>query len=190
MPLILASTSPRRLELLKQLGITPASVTNPNCDEAPLSDEKPRDMVVRLAIAKAQAARKQFPNDFILAGDTAVHARAKILPKCENDAQVKKCLTQLSGCRHRVFSGVCVIAPNGKEYTRWVMSTVSFKRLSDSEINTYVQSGEGIGKAGGYALQGRAAAFIDFLSGSPSNVIGLPLHEAAQLLQAAGYVHT
>ncbi|NDE91192.1 MAG: septum formation protein Maf [Alphaproteobacteria bacterium] len=187
MKLILASTSPRRLELLKQIGITPDAVSAPDCDETPLKNEKPEALALRLAIAKAQAVHQKFPNDFVIAGDTVVDARAKILPKCADDAQVHACLKKLSGCRHRVYGGVCVINPSGKQFTRLVISTVAFKRLSSTEIERYVASGEGVGKAGGYALQGAAAAFIRFLSGSPSNVIGLPLHEAAQLLQGSGY---
>ena len=187
MTLILASTSPRRLELLKQIGITPDSVMAPDCDETPLKNEKPEVLAVRLAIAKAGAVRVKHPDSFIIGGDTVVYARAKYLPKCENDAQVKKCLQILSGRRHRVIGGVCVINPSGKIFSRVVMTTVAFKRLHNDEIESYVASGEGVGKAGGYALQGRAAAFIEFLSGSPSNVIGLPLHETAQLLQGSGY---
>lgn len=189
MPLVLASTSPRRLELLKQIGITPALVLDPAIDETPIKGEKPQAMVIRLAIAKAQAARAQYPGHFILAGDTTVHAAARILPKCENESEVKKCLKLLSGRRHRVYGGVCVITPSGKCATRLAITTVTFKRLSDAEMEEYVRSGEGLGKAGGYALQGRAAAFVKFISGSPSNVIGLPLHETAQLLKGAGYVH-
>lgn len=188
MPLILASTSPRRLELLKQIGITPDGVASPDCDETPLKNEKPEELALRLAIAKAKAVQDKHAGSFIIAGDTVVHARAKLLPKCEDDAQVKKCLQDLSGRRHRVIGGVCVINPQGKIFSTTVLTTVAFKRLHDDEIAAYVKSGEGVGKAGGYALQGRAAAFIKFISGSPSNVIGLPLHEVAQLLQGSGYV--
>ncbi|MDX1923340.1 MAG: nucleoside triphosphate pyrophosphatase [Alphaproteobacteria bacterium] len=187
MKLILASTSPRRLELLAQIGIKPDSVMSPNCDETQLKYEKPQKLALRLAIAKANAVHKQYPAAFVIAGDTVVDARAKVLPKCADDAEVRTCLKILSGCRHRVYGGVCVINPAGREFTRVVETTVAFKRLHDSEIDAYVKSGEGVGKAGGYALQGRAAAFIKHVSGSPSNVIGLPLHEAAQLLQGAGY---
>lgn len=187
MKLILASTSPRRLELLEQIGIKPDAVMAPDCDETPLKYEKPNELALRLAIAKARAVHANNPGTFVIAGDTVVDARAKVLPKCNDDAEVRKCLKILSGCRHRVYGGVCVINPAGKEFIRVVETTITFKRLHDSEIEAYVKSGEGIGKAGGYALQGRAAAFIRFVSGSPSNVIGLPLHEAAQLLQGAGY---
>lgn len=189
MPLILASTSPRRLELLKQIGITPDGVVSPACDETPLKNETPQEMVLRLAIAKAQAVRGTHPDAVVIAGDTAVHARAKLLPKCESDAQVKSCLKILSGRRHRVFGGVCIISAQGKVLTCGVMTTVTFKRLHPDEIESYIKTCEGVGKAGGYALQGRAAAFIRSINGSPSNVIGLPLHETAQLLKAAGYEH-
>ncbi len=187
MTLILASTSPRRLELLKQIGITPDSVMAPDCDETPLPYEKPEELALRLSIAKAHAVRSKHPGTFIIAGDTVVLARAKILSKCNDDAEVRKCLRALSGRRHRVIGGVCVMNPEGKIFSRVVISTVAFKRLHEDEISTYVACGEGVGKAGGYAMQGRAAAFIKFLSGSPSNVIGLPLHETAQLLQSSGY---
>ena len=187
MPLILASTSPRRLELLAQIGITPDSIVSPDCDETQLKNEKSHELALRLAIAKARAVFAKNPTAFVIAGDTVVDARAKVLPKCADDAQVRICLKILSGCRHRVYGGVCVINPQGKEFTRVVETTITFKRLHADEIEAYVKTGEGVGKAGGYALQGHAAAFIRFVSGSPSNVIGLSLHEAAQLLQGAGY---
>ncbi len=187
MKLILASTSPRRLELLAQIGIKPDKVMGPDCDETQLKDEKPEALALRLAIAKANAVHAKHLDSFVIAGDTVVDARAKVLPKCKDDTEVRKCLEILSGCRHRVYGGVCVVNPAGKVFTRVVETSVAFKRLHKDEIESYVKSGEGVGKAGGYALQGRAAAFIKHLSGSPSNVIGLPLHEAAQLLQGAGY---
>lgn len=182
MKLILASTSPRRLELLAQIGIKPDAVMAPDCDETQLKYEKPNELALRLAISKARAVHAKNPGSFVIAGDTVVDARAKVLPKCNDDAEVRRCLTILSGCRHRVYGGVCVINPAGKEFTRVVETTITFKRLHADEIEAYVKTGEGVGKAGGYALQGRAAAYIKFISGSPSNVIGLPLHEAAQLL--------
>ena len=187
MTLILASTSPRRLELLKQIGITPDSVMAPDCDETPLPYEKPEELALRLSIAKAHAVRSKHQGTFIIAGDTIVQARAKLWPKCSDDAEVRKSLSALSGRRHRVIGGVCVMNPIGKIFSRVVETTVAFKRLHEDEISTYVTSKEGVGKAGGYAMQGRAAAFIKFISGSPSNVIGLPLHETAQLLQGSGY---
>lgn len=185
--LILASSSPRRLDLLKQIGIVPAKVEAPACDETPLKNELPAPLAQRLALAKAQAVAENHKNSIILAADTVVACGRRILPKCENDAQVRNCLKLLSGRRHRVYGGICVLDTSGRAHTRLVQSIVQFKRLSQSEIENYVQTGEGIGKAGGYALQGKAAHFIRFVSGSPSNVIGLSLFETAQLLGAAGY---
>lgn len=187
MTLILASTSPRRLELLKQIGITPDSVMAPDCDETPLPYEKPEELALRLSIAKARAVHHTHPGCYVIAGDTVVHARARHFPKCADAAEVRKCLEALSGRRHRVIGGVCVMNPIGKVFSRVVITSVTFKRLHDDEIESFVAAGEGIGKAGGYALQGRAAAFVKSISGSPSNVIGLPLHETAQLLQGSGY---
>ncbi len=126
-------------------------------------------------------------DSIILAGDTVVACGRRILPKCERDADVRACLQLLSGRRHKVFSGVSVVA-NGKVQTRVASSAVAFKRLSADEMDAFIKTGEGIGKAGGYALQGHAAAFITFMSGTPSTIIGLPLYETAQLLKAAGHV--
>lgn len=186
-PFILASTSPRRLELLKQIGITPSHVIAPDCDETPLKNELPPELAARLAKAKALAVHAKHPHHFILGADTLVACGRRILPKCENDNAVSNCLSLLSGRRHRVYAGVCIISPRGKLAERLVQSVVAFKRLSPDEIAAYVASGEGIGKAGGYALQGRAAAHIRFISGSPSAIIGLPLFETAQMLQSVGY---
>jgi septum formation protein len=187
MKLILASTSPRRLELLKQIGITPDAVTAPDVDETPLKAEKPRAYALRMAEAKALAVAPKHANDFVLAGDTVAAAGLRILPKCADEKEVRECLELLSGRRHRIYGGVCLIAPGKKPVLRLAESVVTFRRLTDKDITAYVKSGEGIGKAGGYALQGRAAAFIRFVAGSPSNVIGLPLYEAATLLESAGY---
>ena len=185
--LILASSSPRRLELLRQIGIIPDKTVAPDSDETPLKAELPRALALRLAEAKADAVRQKHTGGFILAGDTVVACGRRILPKCANQEEVKKCLALLSGRRHRVYGGICVIDPAGKKATRLAESIVTFKRLSPDEIETYAKSGEGEGKAGGYALQGRAAAFIRFISGSASNIIGLPLFETAQLLASLGY---
>jgi septum formation protein len=185
--LILASTSPRRLELLKQIGITPDGVADPAVDETPLKAERPHLYAQRMAEAKAKAIAPKYPDAYILAGDTVAAAGLRILPKCADEKEVIECLKLTSGRRHRIYGGVSLIAPGKGPVTRLAQSIVTFRRLSDKEISTYAASGEGIGKAGGYALQGRAAAFIRFVSGSPSNVIGLPLFEAARLLESAGY---
>jgi septum formation protein len=185
--LILASTSPRRLELLQQIGLAPDAVADPGIDETPLKNETPSALARRLALLKARAVKDGHAGTYILAGDTVVACGARLLPKCADAAEVKRCITFLSGRRHRVYSGICVIDPAGKESVRLVESSVAFKRLSEKEIADYVESGEGVGKAGGYALQGKAAIFIRFLSGSPSSVIGLPLYETYHLLQGLGY---
>lgn len=187
MPLILASTSPRRLELLKQIGVIPAAVIAPACDETPLKNELPSALVQRLALLKARTAAATHQGHIILAGDTVVACGRRILPKCEHDDEVRRCLALLSGRRHRVYGGMALINPEGRQAVRISQSVVSFKRLSEKEMENYIATREGIGKAGGYALQGRAAAFIDFISGTPSNIIGLDVHAARQLLTQFGY---
>ncbi len=184
--LILASGSPRRLELLRQIGIEPAKIVTTAIDETPLPEELPRLLALRLAQAKAAAVPPE-AGSFILGADTVVACGRRILPKTETAAEITACLHLLSGRRHRVYTGVSIIAPDGRQRMRVICSTVGFKRLSDVEVRTYLDSGEGIGKAGGYAIQGLAAAFIPFLSGSYSNVVGLPLYEVSQLLQGLGF---
>jgi septum formation protein len=186
-PLILASASPRRLALLEQLRIKPAKVIPADIDETPWPGEPPRAHAERLARSKAEAIAKTESGAFILAGDTVVACGRRILPKAESDGQVRDCLALLSGRRHSVFTGIALIAPSGALRARVVESVVQFKRLSDAEVEAYVASNEGRGKAGGYAIQGLAAGMISYLRGSHSNVIGLPLYEVAQLLTGAGY---
>jgi septum formation protein len=185
--LVLASSSPRRLDLLQQVGIAPDLVVSPVCDETPLAGELPRALAMRLAIAKAESVKEKQAGNIILTADTVVGCGRRILPKCETDVDIEKCLRLLSGRRHRVYGGLCVIDSKGHVRTRLVETAVTFKRLSDAEIAAYIACKEGLGKAGGYALQGKAAGFIRFVAGSPSNVVGLGLHEAVQLLGAAGY---
>ena len=185
--LVLASASARRLELLRQLGIVPDRVDPADIDETPARDELPPGYVVRLAQAKARAVAPRHANAFILAADTIVACGRRILPKAEDEATARSCLTLLSGRRHRVYGGVALITPGGDIAIRRVVSQVAFKRLSATELEAYLQGGEWRGKAGGYAIQGRAAAFIPWLAGSYSNVVGLPLHETAQLLAGRGY---
>jgi septum formation protein len=182
--LILASASPRRLDLLRQIGVVPDRVTSPDIDETPLPDELPRALALRLARAKAAAAAS--PDGFVLAADTVVAAGRRILPKAEDEAAARACLDLLSGRRHRVFSAVVLRGPDGKGGERVVESAVTFMRLTDAQKRAYLASGEWRGKAGGYAIQGSAAAFIRFLSGSYSGVVGLPLFETAQLLRGHG----
>jgi len=185
--LVLASASPRRLELLKQIGLTPARVEPADLDETPLPRELPAAHALRLARGKAEAVAARHPDAVVLAADTVVACGRRILPKGTDGATSRKCLALLSGRRHRVIGGVAVIAPGKEAATRLVTTTVAFKRLTDDEIAAYLASGEWQGKAGAYAIQGRAALFARFLSGSYSNVVGLPLFETAALLRAAGY---
>lgn len=185
--LVLASSSPRRRALLEQIGIVPARTLSPDIDETPRRGELPRDYAVRLAAEKAVAVPRE-PGEVVIAGDTTVAAGRRILPPAETDDIVRHCLTLLSGRRHRVFSAVAVIDAEGRLRERVAETIVTFKRLSAAEIDACVRAGEGRGKAGGYAIQGRAAAFVRFLSGSYSGVVGLPLYETSALLAASGVV--
>jgi septum formation protein len=185
--LVLASASPRRVELLRQIGIVPDDIEPADIDETPLRGELPPGHVLRLAEAKARAVMPRHPGAFILAADTVVACGRRILPKAEDAATARGCLSLLSGRRHRVYGGLALVTPTGDIALRRVMSQVAFKRLSEAEIRAYIDSGEWQGKAGGYAIQGKAAALIPFVSGSYSNVVGLPLHETAQLLAGRGY---
>jgi septum formation protein len=183
--LVLASASPRRLELLAQIGIVPARVQPADIDERPARQELPRPYVQRMAREKAAAVRA--PDAFLLAADTVVAAGRRILPKAETEAEGRHCLALLSGRRHRVLTAVVLRAPDGRQTERLCESVVTFARLTPNEVEAYLASGEWRGKAGGYAIQGRAATFIRFLSGSHSNVVGLPLYETAQLLRGFGW---
>jgi septum formation protein len=185
--LVLASASPRRLDLLRQIGIVPDYVEPADIDETPRHGELPNGHVVRLAEEKARAVRPRHPEAFILAADTVVACGRRILPKAEDEATARACLALLSGRRHRVYGGLALLTPGGDRAVRRVVSQVSFKRLSDQEVAAYIASGEWYGKAGGYAIQGRAAALIPWIAGSYSNVVGLPLYETAQLLAGRGY---
>jgi len=184
---VLASASPRRLELLRQVGVKPDLIDPADIDEAPAPGELPAAYVVRLAEAKARAVQSRHRGAFILAADTAVACGRRILPKAEDEASARACLMLLSGRRHRVYGGIAVMNPGGGIAIRRVVSQVTFKRLSAQELDAYLRSGEWRGKAGGYAIQGRAAVFISWLAGSYSNVVGLPLFETMQLLAGLGY---
>jgi septum formation protein len=185
--LVLASASPRRSVLLAQIGFAPDRIHPTAIDEAPRRRELPRDLARRLATAKAEAGASAWPGDFILAADTVVACGRRILPKAGDRASARRCLTLLSGRRHRVFGGVALIAADGRRAVRVVVTRVAFRRLDPAEIEAYLDAGEWLGKAGGYAIQGRAAAFIRMLVGSYSNVVGLPLFETANLLTGHGY---
>lgn len=181
--IILASASPRRVDLLRQIGITPAQIIPADIDETSIKGEHPRDLALRLALGKAQAIAKDNPNTFILAADTVVACGRRILPKAETQQQARDCLNLLSGRRHHVYGGICIITDSGKEITRLCDTIVKFKPLTDHDINTYINTGEWEGKAGGYAIQGFAASYISFMQGSYSNVVGLSLYDIMQILR-------
>jgi septum formation protein len=185
-PLVLASASPRRRELLVQIGIVPDRIVCTDVDETPLAAEHPRVCAIRLARAKAEAVNA--PGCFVLAADTVVAAGRRILPKAEDETDAHACLSLLSGRRHRVFTAVVLRPAAGRRSERIAVSIVTFARLTRQQIDAYVASGEWRGKAGGYAIQGQAAVFIRSLSGSHSNVVGLPLFETAQLLRGTGWL--
>jgi septum formation protein len=184
MKLVLASASPRRADLLRQIGLGPDEILSPDIDETPLADETPRRLAVRLAHAKLAAA---VSDGFVLSADTVVAVGRRVLPKAETEVEARACLALLSGRAHRVLTAVAVRAPDGRLASRLSESRVHFKRLSGPEIEAYLAAGEWRGKAGGYAIQGRAGAFVMALQGSYSGVVGLPLYETASLLEGLGY---
>lgn len=185
--LTLASASPRRVQLLEQIGITPDTIIPADIDESTRKAEPPRDYALRMAREKAQAIAASHKDTYVLAADTVVACGRRILPKAENEAQARECLALLSGRRHHVYGGIALITPDGKTHTRLCDTTVRFKRLTSTEIDSYIASNEWDGKAGGYAIQGLAAAYIKFIQGSYSNVVGLSLYDTMALLNAAGY---
>jgi len=191
--LILASASPRRLALLQQVGIEPDALLPTDLDETPQKSELPRLLAGRLASEKAHAAAKvaksrpELAGAYLLAADTVVSVGRRILPKCEIVSEAAQCLHLLSGRAHRVYTGLVLLTPNGASRHRIVESRVRFKRLSSDEIEAYLASGEWRGKAGGYAVQGLAGAFVQKIVGSYSSVVGLPLYETVSLLAGEGY---
>ena len=184
--LTLASASPRRLALLGQIGIVPDDIRPSDIDESPLREEAPRLYAQRLA--REKAAVGSVLGGLTLAADTVVALGRRILPKAADAAEVAACLARLSGRRHHVLTAIVLIGPDGRRTERLVDSVVGFARLTPSQIADYSAGGEGIGKAGGYAIQGHAGAFVRFLSGSYSGVVGLPLFETAQLLRGQGWL--
>lgn len=188
MPLILASASPRRVELLARIGVVADLIDPADIDETPLKGELPLAYARRIAAAKAATVGARHPAAVILAADTVVGVGRRILPKADQADQARACLSLISGRRHRVISAVTVINADGTARHRASASIVSFKRLSDSEIASYIASGEWHGKAGGYAIQGRAEAYVRALSGSYSGIVGLPLFETRALLITAGVI--
>jgi septum formation protein len=187
MRLVLASASPRRLELLAQIGIVPNIVDPADIDETPKKDEMPRDYAARMAADKVSVSIDRHPDALVLAADTVVACGRRILPKADDVDTARACLNQLSGRRHRVYGGFVLHASDGRETVRLVMTAVVFKSLSQDEIDNYLASGEWQGKAGGYAVQGRAAAFVKRINGSYSNVVGLPLFEVVQAFKGMGW---
>jgi septum formation protein len=185
--LVLASASPRRLDLLRQIGIEPSQVAAADIDESPFPREQPAFHAIRLACEKAAAIAPQFPGDFILAADTVVAVGRRILGKPANAGEARSFLTLLSGRRHQVIGGVAVIDAAGRVHTRTVTSAVRFRRLSKTDIDGYLAGAEWHDKAGGYAIQGLAAVFVAFISGSYSNIVGLPLYETVTLLAGVGF---
>ena len=187
-PLVLASASPRRLDLLRQLGVEPQACEAAELDESPLPDEPPPRLAVRLALAKAHTVALRRPDAFVLAADTVVAVGRRVLPKAQTDAEVRRCLQLLSGRAHRVHTAVALASPGAPAVHRRVDTRLHVKRLTPAEIDGYVESVEGLGKAGGYAIQGRAGGFVMDLQGSYSAVVGLPLYETLNLLQGRGWL--
>ncbi len=183
--LVLASSSPRRRDLLARIGVVPDRIVSPDIDETPRPRELPRAYALRLAEEKARAVSRA-PGEAVLAGDTTIALGRRILPPATSEDVQRELLGLLSGRRHHALSAVCAIAPDGTVRTRLADTIVAFKSLSPAEIQAYVACGEGLGKAGGYAIQGRAEAFVRFIHGSHSGVVGLPLLETRALLAASG----
>ena len=187
MRLILASASPRRLDLLARIGVVPQAVEPADIDESVPKGELPRDHALRLAVEKATAVAARFPDDLVLAADTVVAVGRRILPKVEDEATLRQCMALLSGRRHRVLTGVALALPGGGTRSRVVETMIAIKRLSAQEVDYYAAHGEWRGKAGGYALQGYGEVYVRHMAGSYSNVVGLPLAETRHLLKSAGY---
>jgi septum formation protein len=184
--LILASASPRRRDLLAQIGLHPVVVAS-EVDETPQPRELPATHVQRLARAKAAHVASGHPDAVVIAADTAVACGRRLLPKADDEVQARACLKLLSGRRHRVYGGICAIAADGRVAERLVVTSVVFRRFGESDIERYIAGGEWRGKAGGYAIQGSAAAFVRSLTGSYTNVVGLDLYSTASLLRGVGF---
>ena len=189
-PLILASASPRRRDLLAQVGLAPDDIDPADIDESAGKSELPGPLARRLADAKAAAVAARHRDAFVLAADTVVGVGRRIVGKPADADEARRFLELLSGRRHRVYGGICAIAPDGRRTARLVTTMVRFKRLSDAEIDAYLATGEWQGKAGGYAIQGHAAAFVPAINGSYTNVVGLDVAAAAAMLAGLGYIRT
>ena len=186
-PLVLASASPRRLELLRQIGIEPDQVDPADIDETPGRDETPRRLALRLALGKASVVAARHPDAFVLGSDTLVAVGLRILNKPEDEAEARRMLALLSGRTHKVLTGVAVIAPGGRTASRLVETKVRFKRLSAEETDDFIAAGDWRDAAGGYKIHQRAGGFVIDLSGSYSAVVGLPLYETRMLLEGLGW---
>lgn len=184
--LVLASSSPRRLELLGRLGLNPNRTVSPDIDETPHKAEVPRDYVLRMAKEKASAVERA-DDEILIAGDTTVAVGRRILGQAVDADEQRQFLNLISGRRHHVMSSVCIVSVDGTMRTKLSDSIVKFKRLEPREIESYIASGEGQGKAGGYAIQGVAEAFVTWMSGSYSGIMGLPLYETRNLLITSGW---
>ena len=187
--LVLASQSPRRKHLLAEAGICPDYVSAADIDETPIKNEQPADYVRRMAREKAHAIAGQQSGLFILSADTAVICGRRILPKAETKEEASFCLELLSGRSHRVYGGICLYLPDGELRTKLSVSRIKFRPLSLSDKHAYLQSGEWQGKAGGYAIQGRASLYVRQIIGSYSNIVGLDMHKVAGLLLGAGFAY-
>ena len=187
MRLVLASASPRRLDLLDRIGVKPDAVVPAEIDESVPRGELPRQHALRLAREKAVAVAAREATSLVLAADTVVAVGRRILPKVEDEETLRACMRLLSGRRHRVMTGVALAIPGRSVRERLVKTMIAMKRLSDDEIEYYASHGEWRGKAGGYALQGYGEVYVRHIAGSYSNVVGLPLAETRLLLKSAGY---
>ena len=185
--LILASSSPQRLKLLKQIGIVPDKVVPAKIEEKPSKSEKPRDFVIRMSKEKALNVSKQYKDSYVLSGDTIVSVGRRIIGKPSNKAEAENYLKLLSGRRHRVLSAVTLITPDNKEMTKVTVTRVKFSRLNKNDLFEYIKTNEWKGRAGGYAIQGKASAFIPWINGSYTGIVGFPVNEVKNLLSSSGW---
>ncbi|MAQ70969.1 MAG: septum formation protein Maf [Alphaproteobacteria bacterium] len=190
-PFILASASKGRAELIEMMGLKPSQIIPADIDETEYPGELPRPLALRLAVGKAKAIRNNLKPDqkenFILAADTVVACGRRLLPKAETEDQARFCMKMISGRRHKIYGGISVIAPSGKQISRVVVTTVSFKRLTEKEIDWFIDTGDWEGKAGGYAIQGKASIFAKSIQGSHSNIVGLSCYDTIAMLTGLGF---
>ena len=185
--LILASSSPQRLELLKQIDIVPDKIVPATIKENPNKSEKPRDFVIRMSKEKALSVSKKYNDSYVLSGDTIVSVGRRIIGKPSNKAEAEKILNLLSGRRHSVLSAVTLITPDNKEITKVTVTRVKFSRLNNNDLIEYIKTNEWKGRAGGYAIQGKASAFIPWINGSYTGIVGFPVNEVKNLLSSSGW---